>query len=138
MKYKIKYNNFSSVFAVPTSVVNNYIKLASGLALKVLLIILNSGSDLPTTSDLSLALCEQNEENIIDAINFWIQVGVLSPADAEPISTVNETHKEVENKSPNNEEHKLNISSNEPKKVNGRSTLPRQEEIGRASCRERV
>ena len=79
MDYFINAGCWGSVFAVPGAVVDNYIKLASGNAVKVLLYVLrNSGRNINRT-EISAAL-NMNEDDICDAFNFWEGVGILSPS----------------------------------------------------------
>ena len=77
MNYFLNAGCWESVFAVPGAVVDNYIKLASGSAVKVLLYILrNNGRDVSRT-EISSAL-NINEDDVNDAFNFWEEVGIIS------------------------------------------------------------
>ncbi len=77
MEYVVNLENWNSVFAVPSSVVDNYIKLASGAALKVLLYMLKNNNQPFNLSYIAQAL-GLSEENVEEAFCFWEQVGVLS------------------------------------------------------------
>lgn len=77
MEYIVNLENWNSVFAVPSSVVDNYIKLASGAALKVLLYMLKNNNQPFNLSYIAQAL-GLSEENVEEAFCFWEQVGVLS------------------------------------------------------------
>jgi len=99
MGYKINPAEFSSAFFVPSSVVDRHIKLAGATQLKILLSALKdcaSGIDEAKISrNLSIPL-----PDVIDALNFWCELGILSKSDEEIISTV------VEVKAPQEKPHK--------------------------------
>ncbi|MGN0679670.1 MAG: hypothetical protein ACI4JS_08420, partial [Oscillospiraceae bacterium] len=77
MNYSLNIGEWNSVFAVPSSVVDKYIKLASGNALKLLLFLLRHGGESFTADTLreELNFCEAGE--LEDAAAFWIQRGVI-------------------------------------------------------------
>lgn len=77
MEYFLNAGCWSSVFAVPGAVVDEYIKLASGSAVKVLLYTLRNNGRKIKTSEISAAL-NINEDDVKDAFNFWEGVGILS------------------------------------------------------------
>lgn len=65
------------MFAVPSCVVDEHIKLAGASSLKVLLYILrNSGAEIDS-DELSLKL-SLSKEDVADALGYWITCGVLS------------------------------------------------------------
>lgn len=79
------------MFAVPSDVVDKYIKIAGGSAVKVLLYFLRNSGRETDTLRASQDLCIK-EEDITDALIFWEQQGILkssgnefSPADG-PLS----------------------------------------------------
>ncbi len=77
MNYGINLGQWNSVFAVPSGVVDEHIKFAGATQLKVLLYLLrHSGSEF-STEELSFAI-GQNASDTLDAINYWIDAGVLS------------------------------------------------------------
>lgn len=87
MNYYLNAGCWETVFAVPGAVVDNYIKLASGSAVKVLLYLLrNSGRNVSRT-EISAAL-NVSEDDVSDAFNFWEGVGILnsSPSSASAVS----------------------------------------------------
>ena len=89
MKYLVNLKNWNSVFAVPSSIVDDYIKLASGASLKVLLYMLKNNNQMYSISNLSQAL-GVSEENVEEAFCFWEQVGILSkPDDSMDTPTTN-------------------------------------------------
>lgn len=75
MEYKIKIGKWGSIFAVPTAVVDDYIKLASGQAVKVLLYFLRIGE---CSSEQAASALGMEEESVADALSFWEQIGLFS------------------------------------------------------------
>ncbi|MDR0404525.1 MAG: DnaD domain protein [Oscillospiraceae bacterium] len=77
MKFLIDIGMFNSIFAVPTSVVDEHIKLVGSAQLKVLLWMLRHSEGGYTgeniAKDLSMSLIDVN-----DAMTYWIETGVLS------------------------------------------------------------
>lgn len=86
MNYKFTSDSWSRVFAVPSCVVEQYIKLASGSALKVLLFILYNNDRDYSAEEISAAL-NIPLEAAGDAFCFWEQVGVLcrNGQDSKPV-----------------------------------------------------
>ncbi|RPF48362.1 DnaD/phage-associated family protein [Hydrogenoanaerobacterium saccharovorans] len=86
MKYSLDFGLWNSVFAVPTQIVDQHIKMCGAAHLKVLLVLLrNAGSELQLT-DIA-ALLNLSAGDTQDALNYWIQAGVLC-AQPGPESTV--------------------------------------------------
>ena len=80
MNFQLNLGVWGSVFAVPACVVDNYIKIASGEQLKVLLYLLkNAGVPLRGT-DIA-AVTGVSESDAEDALIFWENVGVVSSSD---------------------------------------------------------
>jgi len=77
LDYIVNTGSWGSLFAVPDCVVDEYIKLASGQAVKVLLYVLRNGNRKIDKNEIAAAL-NINDETIDDAFNFWESVGVLS------------------------------------------------------------
>ncbi len=76
MKYCVNLGCWNSVFAVPSSVVDEHIKLAGAASLKVLLYILrHSGTEIEA-DELASAL-SLSKEDVSDALGYWITCGVL-------------------------------------------------------------
>ena len=86
MGYRVNPSQFSSMFFIPTSVVDKWIKLSGAVQLKVLLTaIRNDANDInPKTIADKLSI---SEPDVIDAINYWVEAGVLENTSA-PESTV--------------------------------------------------
>lgn len=76
MKYCVNLGCWNSVFAVPSSVVDEHIKLAGAASLKVLLYILrHSGAEIES-EELANVL-SLSKEDVFDALGYWITCGVL-------------------------------------------------------------
>ncbi|MCL2087488.1 MAG: DnaD domain protein [Oscillospiraceae bacterium] len=80
MNFKLDIGAWNGVFAVPLSVVDNYIKLASGNAVKVLLCFLRHGGETLSLSEVSNKI-GMSESDVEDALNFWARAGLLSNND---------------------------------------------------------
>lgn len=104
MDYFVNTGSWGSLFAVPNSVVDEYIKLASGPALKVLLYVLRNSNANVAKDEIAAAL-NINDEAIDDAFNFWENVGILS----------------VSNQNNNNNSIKKTAVNNSAKNISGNS-----------------
>ena len=97
MNYKINWTIAEGAFAVPDCVVDNYIKLASGKAVKVLMYILRHKTISEGNSEeIASALDKKmSVEDIEDALSYWEQVGVICSTDkaAPETKTVSESIK---------------------------------------------
>ncbi len=87
MKYSLDAGVWSSVFAVPCGVVDKYIKLADGAALKLLLYLLRHGGESFTEEQLRGALGIKRDGELEDAAMFWFQRGVIRMDEGELIPT---------------------------------------------------
>lgn len=93
MSYIINLGAWRSVFAVPSCVADNYIKIASGNQLKTLLYLLkNSGAVL--TAAIISSETGVPEGEVSEALDFWEERGVIAkdkgtitPANTAPISS---------------------------------------------------
>lgn len=84
MNHKINLGAWNGVFAVPNAVVDEYIKLAGGNNLKVLLYVLkNAGREI--TAQTITERTGVNPDDVQDALLFWEQTGLLSKRDGELI-----------------------------------------------------
>ena len=77
MSYIINLGSWGSIFAVPSDVVDKYIKIASGSSIKVLLYFLRHSGEQLSDTEISEAL-SMAAEDVKDALSFWEQVGLLS------------------------------------------------------------
>lgn len=72
MKYRVSWENCPGAFAVPDSVVDDSLKLASGKSVKVLLYLIRN-RELPSPpEDIGVTA-----EDVDDALSYWEQVGVI-------------------------------------------------------------
>lgn len=76
MSYFLNPKNLSSVFTVPCSVSDKYLKLATETQLKVLICFLrNMSSDIDTKGIAELLSLPESE--VLDALGYWASVGIL-------------------------------------------------------------
>lgn len=94
VNYAFSPDHWMRIFAVPSSVAENYLKLASGNAVKVLLFIAYHNDRTYTTDEISEAL-GISDEMTEEALIFWKNTGVITdkipdaviPAPTEPTPT---------------------------------------------------
>ena len=87
MNYSLDAGAWSSVFAVPSSVVDKYIKLADGTSLKLLLFLLRHGGESFDEAKLRDALGIKRDGELEDAAMFWFQRGIIRMDEGELIPT---------------------------------------------------
>lgn len=85
MNYSLDAGAWNSVFAVPSSVVDKYIKLADGASLKLLLYLLRHGGESFDESQLREALGIKRDGELEDAAMFWFQRGIIRMDEGELI-----------------------------------------------------
>lgn len=107
MDYKLNLGGWGSVFAVPSEVVDNYIKLASGVSVKVLLYFLRHSNE-SLNSELIASELAISTEDVNDAMCFWQQIGLLSRNENEFTPSKTVTTPEQEAKPAINEEQIAN------------------------------
>lgn len=78
MEYQMNFGCWGSVFAVPSAVVDHFIKLASETQLKVLLFLLRGGSQNISSAQIA-EYFRISEEQAEDAVQFWVQANILQP-----------------------------------------------------------
>lgn len=104
MSIKINLGAWSSVFAVPSKIVDEGLKFSDGVKLKVLLYVLrNSGNEI-TDNDISAAT-GVNVTDIPEALDYWVSMGILQKSENEytPVQPVTEeNYNSVSEKSLNN------------------------------------
>lgn len=76
MNYKIDLGGWNGIFAVPNDVVDKYMRIASGTAIKTLLYLLRHSGSCVDSVQISQAF-SISEEDICDAFVFWEQVGLI-------------------------------------------------------------
>ncbi|MGN0456765.1 MAG: DnaD domain protein [Acutalibacteraceae bacterium] len=74
---KIDLGQWNGVFAVPNSVVDEHIKLSSGVQLKVLLYILRHSGEEISAEKIGEVL-SMHPADIADSVNFWVGCGLLA------------------------------------------------------------
>lgn len=77
MEYSLNAGEWNKVFAVPSSVVDKYIKLASGNSLKLLLYLIRHGGEYFTAEILRAELGFEELGELEDAALFWVQRGMI-------------------------------------------------------------
>ena len=77
MEYSLNAGEWNKVFAVPSSVVDKYIKLASGNALKLLLYLMRHGGEAFSAEILRAELGFERLGELEDAALFWVQRGII-------------------------------------------------------------
>lgn len=87
MDFMINPTKWNKSFAVPSEVVDDYIKLAGSVQIKVLLWMMRHSSEDRTVEELSSAI-GVSAPDCIDALNFWKEAGIL-------VSSVSEIKAEV-------------------------------------------
>ena len=101
MEYSLNAGEWNKVFAVPSSVVDKYIKLASGNALKLLLFLLRHGGESFTAEILRAELGFERLGELEDAALFWVQRGIISTESGKNSLKLNASSgKEVSGKFP--------------------------------------
>ena len=80
MSYQITLGQWKSVFAVPSSVVDQHIKIASEAQLKALLYLLRHSDEELTDEQLAASL-RLSEDEVRNAVDFWVERGLLSNND---------------------------------------------------------
>lgn len=77
MEYSLNAGEWNKVFAVPSSVVDKYIKIASGNSLKLLLYLMRHGGEYFTAEVLRAELGFEEIGELEDAVQFWVQRGII-------------------------------------------------------------
>ncbi len=123
MAYCINLGAWRSIFAVPSCVVDNYIKIATGEQIKVLLYLLKNAEVPLRNTDIALAT-GVDEGEVDDALLFWENVGVISESDGayEPSGTAHAPTVQYTEKPSVTPEIKVALTSDphyEPKEIAG-------------------
>lgn len=96
MNYSLNIGEWNSIFAVPSVVVDRYIKLAGANSLKLLLYLLRHGGEKFSENKLKADLGFVESGELEDAALFWIQRGIISYSNEEN----GELAAKAENKTP--------------------------------------
>lgn len=88
MSIRINLGQWGSVFAIPTCIVDEHIKIASPLQLKIILFLLRNSENTYTYEQLA-QIFSAHTEDVKDSVEFWIQRGVICENSGEfiPVST---------------------------------------------------
>lgn len=140
MSIKINLGAWSSVFAVPSKIVDEGLKFSDGVKLKVLLYVLrNSGKEL-AESDISSAT-GVNVTDIPEALDYWVSMGVLQKSEDEYEPVRNEISEKpldnsiIENTIDNNSEIELAGAYNSEREVKHPTTEEISEDVQSAKQR---
>lgn len=115
MDFMINPTKWNKSFAVPSEVVDDYIKLAGSVQLKVLLWMMRHSAEDRSFEDLSSAI-GVSAPDCIDALNFWKETGILVSSDSEIKADV-VAHEEIP------------VIKKETSKVNNTKILPEIEAV---------
>ena len=88
MEYKVNCGIWGSMFGVPDVVADNFLKLATGQQIKVLLYLLRSSGRACSDEEIAMNTGVTAQE-AADAVIFWQQANVLSSQSVQSISAVN-------------------------------------------------
>lgn len=109
MEFKVNPASFTGIFPVPTAVVDENIRLASVVQLKVILYLLRHGSvKQVTVKDISDALFLDSQD-VADALLFWYERGIVIKDGDAPAPV-------VQSASTEKEETKIELTPIKPKK----------------------
>lgn len=133
MDYRLNFEKIGPLFAVPTEVVDAHIKLCSGVALKLLLVLLRQNGVAQTA-----ALAQQlglSPADVRDELQYWVNAGLLSAttsAAAPPAETPLATQ-------PAADEHAKAQPEPRPPKILSKSARPKltSSEIAQAAKGDR-
>lgn len=114
MSIRINLGEWGSVFAIPTSIVDRHIKIASPLQLRIILFLLRNSENSYTTEQLSEFFSAHNED-VQDGIRFWVERGVLCENSNEytPVSATPTQQPEIKSEP----QEKLEVKEEKPKVV---------------------
>ncbi len=117
MNYSLDAGAWSSVFAVPASVVDKYIKLADEASLKLLLYLLRHGGESFTEEQLREALNIKRDGELEDAAMFWFQRGIIRMDDGALVPTDDTAQERLPEVSEPEPEKQLAIGASSLRKV---------------------
>lgn len=83
MNYSLNIGEWNSIFAVPSSIVDKYIKLAGANSMKLLLYLLRHGGEEFSENKLKTDLGFTESGELEDAALFWIQRGIIRYSNEE-------------------------------------------------------
>lgn len=83
MSFKINPSAWGAAFPLPSQIVDKHIKMAGATQLKALLWVFRHASDEINLDDLSAAI-GQKRADVIDALHFWVENGIILQDDIIP------------------------------------------------------
>lgn len=115
MPVKINLGNWGSVFAVPSCVVDEHLRIASANQIKVLLFLLRNNDKNFTYKELGDTL-RIHEEDVKDCVSFWIDRGVLAEFEGELLPAKGNPAKETKTEE-SSEKPKPKVKVSHPSKL---------------------
>lgn len=94
MSYQINLGQWNSIFAVPSSLVDRHIKLASESQLKVILYLLRHSGEAISEASVAKALSISDSE-VQNAVDFWTERGLITRSREEFIPSAGAAETEV-------------------------------------------
>lgn len=125
MEYKINPMAFTGIFPVPNAVVDENIKLASVVQLKVLLYILRHSNDGMAETEMTAEALSLETDDVKDAMIFWAERGLLIKDGQMP------TASPVTEKAPEKKEIKITPAKVEKKVADIPISRPSYEDVAR-------
>lgn len=96
MDYSLNVGEWNKVFAVPSSVVDKYIRLASGNSLKLLLYLMRHGGESFTAEILRAELGFEELGELEDAALFWVQRGIIRANNAKDTVSLSSVSEQID------------------------------------------
>ncbi len=109
MSVRINLGKWGSVFAVPSCVVDEHIKIAGESQLKVLLFLLKNNNENYTYKELGDALT-LHEDDVKDCVKFWIEREVICESNGELIPDKSNEQSEKPAEKPQQSPEKLTVT----------------------------
>lgn len=106
--YKVNPQAFRGVFVLPTQVTDQYLLLASGDTLKVLLFAFRNADKELSPAEIAEGTGVK-EENVTDALLFWEEKGLLLNGETLPPTALKEEEKKVSPEAPETKAEKLTV-----------------------------
>ncbi len=98
MEYKINPAVFTNMFALPVSIVDEHIKMASKPQLKIILWLFRHAAELPASPAKIAAALSMSEEDVSDCMEYWQENGIILLSGEQP--SFSDTKKTAEKETP--------------------------------------
>ncbi len=126
--FKVNPASFNSVFVLPCEVVDKHLRLAGSVQLKVLLWFYRNASTL-TDIDGLVSLLGLPKADIIDAVQYWLENGILLESESVAVLAPSKNNEETEVRTLQAKENNETLSAesscfNEEKKTKVKKELP--------------